>query len=363
MSHLSDGMLRRVLDEPVAVGDAERQHAARCERCGAQLAAARADRDTVAALLDAGPADAAELDQAWSAVRHRLAAEPAAAPARGGRPVSHRGLRLRRPVVAVTAAVVLAIGTTAAAAAANWLPIFSPHTVKPVTFSVSSFASLPDLTAYGTLSTPQNWQPEVVTDAATAAARSGIAVPSIGTLPPGVTGRPAYAVLPVGHADFTFSAEKARAAAARHGEALPPMPSGIDGSTLRLDLGPGLVESWMQSQNVPTLTVVRMKAPKVSSQGVSLTTLETYLLAQPGIPAGLAAQLKALPADGSVLPIPVPSDVATSRSTTVGGVPATLLSMRDGSGGAIVWIRDGTLNAAFGLLSSSDLLSVAHELG
>lgn len=382
MAHLAEDRLRRAVDEPAAISEPERTHLTTCARCRADLDAARADRNVLATLLEpplesrSEPPLAEDLDSAW----HRLAARlredqpdrplegqeepPAVAvptPPRSGRPA--RSWNLRRPVVALGAAAIIAVGTTAAAAAASWLPIFHPATVTPVHFQADDLPSLPDLTAYGTLTEPTGVQPETVPDAATAGARTGLAVPTVTRLPTGVSGKPRYEVIPASRTTFTFSAAKARAAAAAAGRSLPPMPAGIDGSTLRLDTGPVVAEVWMQGKQLPALAVVRMPAPTLSTEGVSWDTLRGYLLAQPGIPAAVADQLRALPSNGSVLPIPVPSTYAKSSSTTVGGMPATLVTLRDQSGAALVWIREGTLQAVFGLVSPSDLRVVADDLG
>jgi hypothetical protein len=105
-----------------------------------------------------------------------------------------------------------------------------------------------------------------------------------------------------------------------------------------------------------------MAAPVIASQGVSLPALRDYLLTMPGISPGIADQLRALPDDGSVLPVPVPTQYATTEATTVDGVRGTAVRLRDGSGGGLIWIKDGTLTAVFGLLDEDDLTDVARGL-
>lgn len=365
MTHLAEGMRRRLVDEPAAVTDTDRRHAQICARCQSAVEAARADRDAVAELLAqaAGTEPLPDVETAWGRLTEptRRAADPVRGVAVS---LPRRRLSLRRPMVAVSAAAVLALGGTAAAAAASWLPIFHPRAVTPVTFQVTDLAGqLPDLSAYGTLSVPGHWQPRPAASASAATAAAGIPAPTVAALPAGVTGTPTYAVLPRRTVTFTFSADKAATAAARHGRSLPAMPAGLDGSRLRLDVGPGVVATWDQGGRLPTLAVVRMKAPTAASEGVSLQTLEDFLVAQPGFPAGLANQIRALPTNGSVLPVPVPTEVATSEATQVHGHPATLLRLRDQSAAALVWISDGRLEAAVGLLSPDNLRAVARGLG
>lgn len=375
MSHPSEGLLRRAVDEPAAMGDAERAHLAGCARCRGELAAAIADRDAVAALLatGAGPAPgpapdvkaAPDVDAAWRRLSATLdAADPRVAPLAGPPPRQARRTRLRRPLVAVAAAAVVAIGTTAAAAAADWLPIFQPEKVTAVTLDVRDVdvAGMPDLSAYGELSAPPGVEPTTVASAAEAARRSGLDVPAVTTLPRGVTGSPQYAVLDRTTARFTFSAAKAREAAKRSGQELPPMPAGVDGSVLELQVGPGVIQTWTSGAGIPDLAVLRMTAPEASSKGVSLATLRDYLLAQPGLPADTADQLRRIPLDGSVLPIPVPEQYATTRPTTVAGVEATEVALRDGSAAAIVWIKDGLLTVVVGSVDVDDVADVARGL-
>jgi hypothetical protein len=376
MSHPSDGLLRRAVDEPAAMGDAERAHLAGCERCRDEVAAAIADRDAVATRLTAGgepelKADVADVadwtdadvDAAWRRFSGTLeAADPRVTPLAGPPPRQARRARLRRPLVAVAAAAVVAVGTTAAAAAADWLPIFKPEKVTAVTLDVRDVSSIPDLSAYGDLDVPGGAEPHQVASAAEAAERSGLPVPEVAGLPRGVTGSPQYAVIDRTKARFTFSAAKAREAARRAGHELPPMPAGVAGSVLELQVGPGVVQSWTSGTGIPDLVVLRMAAPVASSEGVSLRTLRDYLLVQPGLPADTAQQLRQVPLDGSVLPIPVPEQYATTHPTTVDGVQATEVALRDGSAAGVVWIKDGLLTVVAGSLDVDDVTDVARGL-
>jgi hypothetical protein len=381
MSHPSEGLLRRAVDEPAAMGDAERAHLGECERCRGELAAAIADRDAVAATLSAGPdrqtgpdlktvprpdgpeVPPVDVDAAWRRLSATLdAADPRVAPLAGPPPRQARRARLRRPLVAVAAAAVVAVGTTAAAAAADWLPIFKPEKVTAVTLDVRDVSALPDLSAYGELTAPDGVEPRTVGSAAEAARESGLPVPEVAGLPAGVTGSPQYAVIDRTTGRFTFSAAKAREAARRGGHELPPMPAGVDGSVLEVQVGPGVIQTWSSGAGIPDLAVLRMAAPVASSEGVSLATLRDYLLAQPGLPADAADQLRRIPLDGTVLPIPVPKQYATTRPATVAGVEATEVALRDGSAAAVVWIKDDLLTVVAGSVDVDDVRDVARGL-
>jgi hypothetical protein len=359
MRHPTDGTLRRLLDEPAGVPDADRAHVTGCPRCLDDLERVRADaRLTGAALQPVAAADV-DVDAGWA--RLSAAMPP---PARLVPEVRSSRWRtaLRKPVVAALSAVLL-VGGAGVAAANDWLPIFRTQRVDPVEITSTELVQVPDLSAYGDLQVTQEPDTQQVADAGTARKRTGLAVPKVAELPEGVTGEPAYQVADVVGATFTFSAAKAAQAAAAEGEVLPPPPPGLDGSALRLEAGPGVAAVWSQPTGVPTLIAARVVAPKVYSSGVPFETVRDYLLSLPGLPAGLADQLRDLSADAATLPLPVPAELVTSSTADVHGVPATVLTSRDGLFAGVVWVSDGVMTGVAGSLSADELLSVARDLG
>ncbi|SFE29958.1 hypothetical protein [Blastococcus tunisiensis] len=363
MRHPSEGVLRRLVDEPAGVTDDDRAHVASCPACLRALDTARADAELVGAALAAPRAGEPDADAAWA--RLTSATAPGAVPA--FRPAAPAGRRrwttaVRRPAVAALGAVVLVTGA-GVAAANDWLPIFSTERVDPVEVTAGDLVQVPDLSAYGDLQVVQEPDPEVVADADAARERTGLDVPEVADLPDGVSGDPAYQVAGVVEAVFTFSADKAAQAAAAEGEVLPPPPAGLDGSQLRLQAGPGVAAMWSQPTGVPTLVVARVGAPTVQSSGVPFETVRDYLLSLPGLPDGLADQLRDLSADGGTLPLPVPAELVTSSTADVGGVDATVLTSRNGLFAGVVWVEDGVMTGVAGTLSAEELLSVARGLG
>ena len=357
MRHPSEGILRRLVDEPAGVTDDERAHVAGCPTCLRALDAARADAQLVdAALATSGTVDT---DAAWARLSTTTA--PAAPrPAVLGRPSRWR-TTVRRPAVAALSAVVLLTGA-GVAAANDWLPIFQTERVDPVEITSADLVQLPDLSAYGDLVVTQEPDTQQVADAAAARARTGLDVPEVAELPEGVTGDPAYQAAGAVSATFTFSAAKAAQAAAAAGEVLPPAPAGLDGSALRLDAGPAVAAIWSQPTGVPTLVVARVVAPTVYSSGVPYETVRDYLLSLPGLPDGLADQLRDLSADGGTLPLPIPAELVTSSTADVDGTEATVLASRDGLFAGVVWVEDGVMTGVAGSLSADELLSVARAL-
>ena len=234
LTHLADGIVRRYLDEPAAVSDAERGHLAGCPRCQAELAGAAEDRDLVArafaddaavpgpdAVSDLGAVPdlgaVTDLDAAWARLQQRLAgparpADPgrepdpmAAVPVPGRRRPRLVEQAVRRTLAAAVVAGVVLLGGGAAAAATDWLPVFKVQKVTPVQVSpqdlvgveqwMGQAATLHELSAFGEVVGPTTMQPAPVPDAAAATARTGLSVPDVTKPPTGVKGAPEYLVM------------------------------------------------------------------------------------------------------------------------------------------------------------------------
>jgi hypothetical protein len=355
MRHPADGVLRRLVDEPAGVADPDREHVADCARCLGAVATMRADAAFVGAALATGTE--VDADAAWQRLASAPAAGHAATPGREG---TVRRL-VRRPAVAAVAVAVALTGASAAAAN-NWLRIFRTERISPVSFSTADLVALPDLSAYGDVEVSGDTGPREVPDAATAARESGLAVPQVASLPRGVTGAPSYNVMGKVTATFTFRADRAARAAEAAGAALPAPPAGLDGSRIKLVAGPGVAVVWTQSSGVPALLVGRAGAPTAFSSAVSFETARDYLLSLPGLPPNVAAQLRTFAADGSTLPLPVPADRVRTSATTVHGVPATVLTTRDGLAAAVVWVTGGEVTVVGGSLSRDEVVSIAGDL-
>ncbi len=356
MRHPTDGTLRRLLDEPAGVADADREHIEECQQCQSSLIVARADAVKAGAAMKV--AVAPDVEQAWQRLSRTVAAA-------GPRPstVSSRRWRvaLRSPVIAVVGVIALVTGASVAAAN-DWLQIFRADQIAPVAATDADMVKLPDLTAFGELQITEKVQMRKVADAAEAAQVTGLSVPRVGQLPRGVTGEPTYRATGRVSAVFTFSAAKAAQSAAAAGQTLPPPPEGLDGSQFRLIAGPGLMAVWSKGQGVPTLIVARAVAPTAYSEGVPFATARDYLLSLPMLPATIASQLRAFSGDGTTLPLLISSERMTSSPTDVGGAPATLLTARNGVMAGVVWVQDGAVTAVAGSVSADEALSVARNL-
>lgn len=341
--HPNDGVLRRLVDEPAGVADADRQHVDQCPICQPKLAEARRDAQFAAGALHA------EVDPDVEAAWQRLAGAPAVE-----KRVGVRSRWRRSPVIAGAAVAALLAGATAAAAA-DWFPIFRTERIAPVTVHQADLMALPDLSSWGDVEILSKPEIHQVADEAAAEKESGLDLPRVGTLPRGVTGGPAWQAGRRISAEFTFRADKIRASA-------PPMPSGLDGSKFRLTAGPGAAAVWQSNQGVPSLIVARAEAPTAYSTGVPFATARDYLLSLSGLPEDVAAQLRRFSADGTTLPLHVMPEEMSSAAADVNGVSATVLTSKDEVLSIVLWVQGGVVTAVAGSLSADEVLSVARGL-
>jgi len=361
MTHLSDGALRRHVDEPDGLPDVELDHLQHCERCSRALAQAQRDGMAVeAALLSKSDKDV-DIDAAWDRLLSSLHSNArTVATATVDRP-SFRTRVLKAPVLAASGAL-LVVGGATAAAANDWLPIFHTESITPVSVNLNDLTQLPDLSSFGRWDVKTDPKLVDVPDASAATSQTGLTVSTPTDLPTGVDGTPQFQVMQKQVATFAFSERKAAAAAHAAGGSLPPMPPGLDGAVLRLDLGPAVVQTWSQQGGAPTMIIGQVVAPSASSNGIPLATLRDALLSLPGLPDDVAAELRAATGDGTTLPLPVPADQYTTTSAEVSGTPATVLTSRDQTIAGVVWLDGGVVTIVAGPLDAQEVLSVADGL-
>jgi hypothetical protein len=107
---------------------------------------------------------------------------------------------------------------------------------------------------------------------------------------------------------------------------------------------------------------VQAPVPSVTSTGATVAQLEDYLLRQPGVSPGLAAEIRAIGDPETTMPIPIPIDRAFGQRVTVHGVAGLGIGDNTGVGGVVVWQRGGTIFAVAGQLRQSDILAIAESM-
>ena len=110
------------------------------------------------------------------------------------------------------------------------------------------------------------------------------------------------------------------------------------------------------------LFVGSAKAPTVGSDGASVTEIQSYLLAQPGISPALAAQIRAIGDPSSTLPIPIPVGQAAAKNVSVHGVSGLFVGDSTGLGSAVLWQQNGLVYVVGGTLTEAEVLAVANSL-
>jgi hypothetical protein len=368
MRHLDDGILRRMVDEPLSISDSQWQHGEQCARCRERQARIAADAHQVAGLL-AVPSGAIDPSTALSRFHRRVAGEgiqPARRPSRWTEPLARSSRRLRTLGSAATVVALVSVLslTPARSLAHGLLTLFQPTQLQTVQTTTSELRSLRALRAYGTLSGAQAPPVEQVANATAAGRASGMTVLVPDRTVAGVPAvAPRYAVERSATASFTFSAARARAHARATGKPIPPMPANIDGSTLQVTIGTAVLTQYRDAgQDIPGLLIGQMRAPSVRSTGVSVKALEDFVLSLPEVPAALAAQIRNIDNPSSTLPIPIPVDLANAHQVDVQGVQGIEVGDNTGLGSGVVWEKDGIVYVVAGPLTDSQALAIAQSL-
>jgi hypothetical protein len=367
--HLSDGTLRRMYDEPLALAAADQAHFDECAECKPRFNAIANDARATTGLLGVSAFEP-QTYAALVAVQARIKRDETARPPRWYErwlnQSSPRWRPMATPAIAVLLAATLVTGLAVTGAAQSLFRIFEPHALAAVQVSPSDFAGGNVLLDYG----PVKWLPEPpklqqLSDATAAQTQSGLPVLMPASLPKGVAGPVSFGVVSHATGSLTFDAERLRASAASKGVTVNPMPSSINGSTLIVTGGPALIEVWGLTANAPeaqapTLVIAQTRIPTVDSTGATAAQLEDYLLSQPGVPPDIAAQIRAIKDPSTTLPIPIPKGLATTESVQINGVSGLLIKAVLGAG--VVWEKNGVIYAVGGQLTPDQVLAIATSL-
>jgi hypothetical protein len=112
----------------------------------------------------------------------------------------------------------------------------------------------------------------------------------------------------------------------------------------------------------PQLLLVQARAPVVTSNGATVDELREYMLAQPGIPPAVAAQIRAIGDPVRTLLIPVGLDLGDAKPVTVRGTPGYFVGDETGLGSGVVWLHDGFVHVALASLGEGDLIALVNGL-
>jgi hypothetical protein len=391
MRHLNQGTLRRMQDEPLSTTGAEKDHYASCADCR-QRAMAIATEAEGAAMLMTVPDLEVETQAALTRLRRSAATQNSYKPSllASLKELFVSGSnRSVRPVAALALATAMMVALVATGAAENFVKVFEPQQFQAVQVNPASLRTLPDLSQFGDMKATKTPRFAAATGLADAASQSGLKLLAVdgGSLPSRVQGGPSYVVMSPLQASFTFGAAKAQAWASAHGKTLPPMPTGLDGSTLTVNAGPAVLAIFGGSSDtiaraagtgdsasaransafdptslkLPDIAVVQMKSPTVTSSGASVQEIEDYLISLPGFPQDLASQIRSIGDPTTTLPVPVPTG-QQSHQVDIQGVRGLFVGDSTGLGSGMIWSKNGVLYAAVGTMTESEITGVAGSL-
>jgi hypothetical protein len=370
MRHVPSTMLRRLADDQLAVPDRARQHLAGCDHCQGRSAETTKAAELASRLI-AAPPGVGDVDLEWMMLTEALRN-----PGPQGRPVTASPRRAPRLMarVSVGTGAIAAVGVIAAGAAAATVltTVYAPTHVAPVRVSSGDLRAIRDIsglgpasvtkgsalpssvtTSFGQLTWTTAGQPRQVSTIGQARAMTHLGYTVPASLPTGVGSPQSIEVQPQVTATIRFSNAAGGTAA-----------SAVAGSTLRITAGPAIVVRYGSGAgSPPTLVIVVMRRPLAVSTGATTSELESFLLSQRGVPAGLAHQIRLLGNPGNVLPVPVPAGM-TQTQPSIGGVQAVLVADPSGAASGVVWeTKNGIVHGVAGLLDSAETLDVARQVG
>jgi hypothetical protein len=265
-------------------------------------------------------------------------------------------------LAAAAGVVIVATTLTMTGVADSILQIFETKQFAAVSVTTTDLRTLGQLSQFGTLTWSAQPDPHPVASLAAAMVETGLPAISV-TVPASLTGVPQYGVLPRTTATFVFDAALARTSAAAIGRTAPPMPARLDGSRLVFSGGPAIFVTYGEMSHASgTLVVGLAKAPTASSDGASVSEIQAYLLAQPSVSPGLAAQIRAISDPSTTLPIPIPVGQAAAKNVHVHGTTGLFIGDSTGLGSGVLWQQNGLVYVVGGTLTEAETIAAANSL-
>lgn len=362
MEHLESGDLRRMIDEPEAFDAQTRLHAQNCAECRERAAEVAKDAQEAERAL-AGSFDA-DASRAFARVSEAVEAPAPRSP-------------WTSPLIAASLAAVFVLAlvfTPLGTYARSFLTVFEPQAFQPIEVSRADLQNLhllPQANDVGTQRVVRKPQRTYYDSIAAAQKHASFTLLRPAALPASLRSVHSYSIMSPGEMTFTFSATKARAFEKRSGKALPPMPQGLDGTTVRLQTAQVFGAHYEAASSnrhasgnnaTPFVEIVQAGIPNVTSTGASLDTLERYLLSMPNVSPNLASQIRALGDIANTVPVPVIIDKQSARPVTIDGVRGLAVGDNTGLGAGVMWQKNGTIYVVAGPLSMDEVLTVAHGL-
>jgi len=171
---------------------------------------------------------------------------------------------------------------------------------------------------------------------------------------------PRYFTSAAGSASVTLDVARARDFLSNLGIQFASLPDPAESPTVTvtLDVPASVVQVYTNGEQ--KLVVAEMESPELLlPESIDAELLREDLLALPGLPPELVAQIRAVRNWRETLIIPVPADASTQQ-VTLHGVSGLLIESAEGS--AVLWQKNGVLHIVGGTVDGETVLSAAKSV-
>jgi anti-sigma factor RsiW len=375
--HESEGRLRAYLDGALPSEEAHgvEKHLRSCERCQNRLEALHGERETSAAALAAlqEPAGVTEVSayRALHNLESRIQGE-----SRTERSVVEMfklmtSRHWRAAWAGVAALVILSLFVfypPLRTAAADFLGVFrvQKFTAVPVDISAlqgnTTFANILEAAFSDQVEILREAGPSSVvnsTEEASALVGFGARVPS--QMPDGYGDTPTMRVEDSPAFRVTVKTEYIKQLQEALGNTDVPIPEGLDGATVNVDIPKIFTAMYMSDHSV--LTLIEARSPEIDlPPTLNLTQLGEFALRMAGMPETEAAAMAASIDWATTLIVPIPMNEATYSEVTVAGSQGLVIGSEGGEQRLLVFEKDNIVYGFEGPATPESLVAAAESM-
>ncbi len=245
------------------------------------------------------------------------------------------------------------------AAASDFLGLFRVQKFAPISVSPGQMATLEQLAEEGMApgELTINHEPGAVTSVdslSEAGVQTGLEVRTIATLGDATE----IAVIDGGDGRLTIDLAAARALMEAAGADPTLLPDNVDGANVHVTVFPGVQQSWGEAY-----TFLQAPSPWVDyPENVDAQAIGEALLQVLGTEPREAHRIAQNIDWAGTLLMPIPSEMVTYNEVAVDGVSGVALEPLDGSGGALMWQKDGVIYMLSTQGDTGELLNLADSI-
>lgn len=270
--------------------------------------------------------------------------------------------KLRPWAIGLTAVLLVALVLSfpaVRAAASDFLGLFRVQKFAPISVSPEQLATLEQLAEEGMAPGELQIHREPgalapVDSLREAGLQTGLEVRTVADLGP----PEAIHIIDGGEGSLRIDLAAARALMEAAGADPSLLPDNLDGAVVNVTVFPGVQQSWGEN-----LTFVQAPSPWVDyPPDIDPQALGEAALQVLGTEPREARRIARNIDWAGTLLMPIPSELVTYREITVDGVSGVVLEPLDGSGGALMWQKEGTIYLLSTQGSTAELLELVQSL-